>query len=430
MKKIFTVIIFTSIMSFISFGQNSIEFDGSGDYVNCGTIAGLANSTQLTIELWINSDALGGYTHFMDLIGGSLAVQQDNAANTIQFVSYLSGQRIALGTMTGITTGTWHHIAAVFDGTQTGDDKVKIYYDGSPLALTYSGTGMFTAALSGSVDVILSRSSLTVDGRMDEVRIWNIALDASAISSIYSQTFSNPTSPSSCLMAYYQMTNGSGTTVTNNANPGTNDGTFVNNTSWSGSEPTLNSVSAPTCSSLLPVELIDFTAKEIENQVNLSWSTASELDNEGFDLQRSPDAKSWETLDFISGFGTSLDAHSYTYKDKSPLKGQSYYRLKQMDYDGAFEYSKVVSVEVGGERNAMLFFPNPGSEGGSVNLRIDSENFESGELTLFDMTGKAVLVQKISSANMDLDLSYLSKGIYAARLTFGGEQLVEKLLIE
>ncbi len=180
----------------------------------------------------------------------------------------------------------------------------------------------------------------------------------------------------------------------------------------------------------LPVELIDFAANAGKEVIDLYWRTASELNNEGFDLQRSPDARNWETLEFISGFGTSLEKRSYTYTDKNPLKGQNYYRLKQMDYDGQFEYSKVVSVEVVGERNAMLFSPNPGSEGGSVNLRIDSENFESGELTLFDMTGKAVLVQKISSANMDLDLSYLSKGIYAARLTFGGEQLVEKLLIE
>ncbi len=138
----------------------------------------------------------------------------------------------------------------------------------------------------------------------------------------------------------------------------------------------------------------------------------------------------WKSIGFESGAGTSFETHSDNYIDATPHTGLNYYRLKQIDYDGAYEYSKTVSVEVGRNDRQLFFSPNPSPEGNTINLHINYDNFESGTLTIFDLTGKAVLMQDINASRMDLDVSQLSKGIYIARLTSGREQPVERLLIE
>jgi len=112
--------------------------------------------------------------------------------------------------------------------------------------------------------------------------------------------------------------------------------------------------------SALPVELLSFRAENIDNTIQLKWQTTNELNNTGFEILRSKDLRSnWEALDFIPANTSSLDLNNYQYTDNEPLVGTNYYRLKQIDVDGAFQFSDTVVTNFRPSGGEIQFFPNP-----------------------------------------------------------------------
>jgi hypothetical protein len=97
---------------------------------------------------------------------------------------------------------------------------------------------------------------------------------------------------------------------------------------------------------LVPVELVSFSASVVGTEVNLSWMTATELNNQGFEIERSTNQAEWEKIGFVEGKGTTTLMNYYSYAVKSLKTGTYFYRLKQVDFDGTFEYSSIVEVEV------------------------------------------------------------------------------------
>jgi len=111
---------------------------------------------------------------------------------------------------------------------------------------------------------------------------------------------------------------------------------------------------------IVPVELIDFKAKTSDAQVSLSWKTASEINNAGFEVQRSTDGRNFQNLTFVEGKGTSFEKNKYHFDDKTVRSRQLYYyRLRQIDFDGNFEFSKVLTAKLEGEGISGVFSPNP-----------------------------------------------------------------------
>jgi len=120
---------------------------------------------------------------------------------------------------------------------------------------------------------------------------------------------------------------------------------------------TINGSSAP--STALPVELLFFDAQVNEkNQVNLLWATASELNNDYFTVERSTDGGNWEIVEIVAGSGTTSVRTDYQTLDERPNKGISYYRLKQIDFDGTISYSNIVSVFVDSEDKQIIKITN------------------------------------------------------------------------
>ncbi len=111
------------------------------------------------------------------------------------------------------------------------------------------------------------------------------------------------------------------------------------------------------CPQYLPIELTHFQAQIQNKTALLTWQTATETHNEGFEVQRSKDGTTWEKIGWQDGQGDSQTPYDYTYTDENPLSGTSYYRLKQIDFDGAFSHSDVVKVEY--ESNGISIYPNP-----------------------------------------------------------------------
>jgi photosystem II stability/assembly factor-like uncharacterized protein len=123
---------------------------------------------------------------------------------------------------------------------------------------------------------------------------------------------------------------------------------------------------------VVPVELTSFTATGIGNEVQLNWTTKTELNNSGFEIQRSVDGNEWQKINFISGYGTTSEAQNYSYIDRELEIGNYQYRLKQIDYDGSFDYSDIISVLVSGELNYTLEqnYPNPFNPATTIKFSI------------------------------------------------------------
>jgi len=105
---------------------------------------------------------------------------------------------------------------------------------------------------------------------------------------------------------------------------------------------------------VLPIELLHFSAKAIGSQVLLNWSTATELNNDYFTIERSVNGINWEVVDMVNGQGTTTQQSNYELLDTRPFTGISYYRLKQTDYDGDYSYSSLAAVTVSGEPRKLM----------------------------------------------------------------------------
>lgn len=136
----------------------------------------------------------------------------------------------------------------------------------------------------------------------------------------------------------------------------------------------------------LPIELIAFDATANDNQVDLNWSTGSERDNDYFTIERTLDGINFEVVGTVKGSGNSSIKNDYSYTDYNPFNGVSYYRLKQTDFNGAFEYFDVQSVTVKKSSFNSNVYPNPTSTG-TVKLTVPQNN-EMVQLKIYNLMGQ------------------------------------------
>ncbi len=182
--------------------------------------------------------------------------------------------------------------------------------------------------------------------------------------------------------------------------------------------------------SVLPVELTSFEGTGKNQQVELSWTTASELNNDFFEVQRSTDGRSFEVLGKVQGAGTYTGTLDYAFTDRTPKAGVNYYRLRQVDYDGAFEYSKVIAIEVIEKSGELGLFPNPATETVEVRLPVSWLDGQA-EVRIRDMTGKVVrhLPMQSIEGPQSFSLGGLMAGYYTVEAFNGTELLSTRLLV-
>ncbi len=178
-----------------------------------------------------------------------------------------------------------------------------------------------------------------------------------------------------------------------------------------------------TSNSALPVELTAFNAFKKDTEVALHWETAAEINNEGFAIERSADGRSWESLDFVSGHGTTEQAIRYQWMDEQPLRGHNYYRLKQMDFDGKFEYSPVVQVDFS-ESGDFEVFPNPATE--VLQYQLGAEQ-EVQRLQVYGQDGR--LFHESERIDGQLDLSNFPAGRYILRLITAKDSMQKTFIV-
>lgn len=181
-----------------------------------------------------------------------------------------------------------------------------------------------------------------------------------------------------------------------------------------------------------PVKLIDFKAGRSGNKTLLNWKTATENNNKGFSVERSGNGGEWNQLVFVNGNGTSVSQKEYTATDNSPLKGMNYYRLKQIDNDGKFTYSPIVSLRFSDNALGFSFYPNPVK--GQLNISLETIESNAAVLKMMTADGKTVKTISInrshSNSNLLFSTGTLSPGIYYLVLQDGGNAKSGRLVIE
>ncbi|MEM9328436.1 MAG: T9SS type A sorting domain-containing protein, partial [Bacteroidota bacterium] len=186
----------------------------------------------------------------------------------------------------------------------------------------------------------------------------------------------------------------------------------------------------------LPVELLSFSALRLSNAVRLNWSTATEINNDFFSVQRGVDGASFETLGLVDGQGNSDQQVDYEFLDQRPLSGNSYYRLKQTDFDGSFTYSDVILVQDGVARTPELsIFPNA-SNGLDFNWALQglTPNTEV-RLMLYDLQGNVIIerTQFVDDSGAYSGRGFegvlLESGLYLLKATNVGKEMVSRLIV-
>lgn len=170
----------------------------------------------------------------------------------------------------------------------------------------------------------------------------------------------------------------------------------------------------PLCGTL-PVEYMYFEAVEKDGKPLLRWATASEVNNSHFEVQRSTDGERWEPLGKVNGFGTAYIVNEYRFADDQPRTGTNYYRLKQVDYDGAFEYSPVVSFEV---EKTLTVYPNPSSDF----VIVEGEG-KPQEVILYSGIGQVIKIVSGYEYGQKISLSGLLPGLYILSVDKNYKQL-------
>ena len=185
---------------------------------------------------------------------------------------------------------------------------------------------------------------------------------------------------------------------------------------------------------VVPVELISFNATIVNGGVMLNWYTATETNNSGFSIERATDVTDFEELFFIGGYGTTTERNVYTYLDESVQSGIYHYRLKQIDFDGSFEYLNTVSVDLGmpGGYSLKQNYPNPFNPSTNIEFQLPVSGFVS--LKIFDVLGNElkVLVNQEKTAGfyqVEFDATGLPSGIYFYKLETENFSDIKKLTI-
>ncbi len=198
---------------------------------------------------------------------------------------------------------------------------------------------------------------------------------------------------------------------------------------------------------VVPVELISFTANAIDDKVELNWTTATESNNSGFEIQRLQDSKieklndlptgqaGWETIGFVPGYGTTTEPKSYSFIDKDVTSGSYKYRLKQIDFDGSFTYSNEVEVVVDfAPKEFVLYqnYPNPFNPVTTISWQSPVGIHQV--LKVFDVLGNeiATLVNEYKNAGIhevEFFAADLASGIYFYQITGDSYTEIKKMIL-
>jgi len=443
----------------------ALSFNGTSTSVNAGTSSSFNLTGQFTIEGWFKvSSFTDGWQAIVTKGDGAWRVQRYNGTDNLDFgTNGLSNQD--LQGSANVNDGDWHHFAAVYDGSNK-----YLYVDGTLDAEAAVTGSLSTDSYAVSIGSNAQVSSRNFDGLIDEVRIWNAALDSTTIQEWMNRNIAAYHPYYSSLVGYWQCNDGSGTIAHDASGHGFN-GTLVGSPAWTSvtrecsvhaaltglassttyhySLEATNAAGATTTPDLtfmtagpLPVQLASLKAAAQGLNAVLQWQTSTEVDNEGWQVEREAigypgtPKTDWETAGFVKGAGTSTHPVQYSFTDRGLAPGFYSYRLKQSDRDGTSEYSRLVEVEIGSAPRVFALsqnYPNPFNPTTTIEFTLEHDGHVT--LKVYDILGRevATLLDDTRQAGVYqqaiFDATRVSSGVYIAVLQSGGKQLLKKMLL-
>lgn len=182
----------------------------------------------------------------------------------------------------------------------------------------------------------------------------------------------------------------------------------------------------------LPLNLLTFTGKSNEQDIDLFWSTMNEMNVSGFEIQRSGNSNDFKMIGQISANGYNTDSNHYTFTDTEPEMGNNYYRLKMVDDDGSFQYSPKISFEFGKEFQDLRLFPNPANS--QITLQFKTALEGDLIINLYNAIGqevrKQVFIPEKGGNEIQIDVSALSQGFYLLEMQQGKFKEVKRFAVK
>jgi len=401
----------------VQFGDNGITLNGVTDQVNMSANSQYDLSSG-TVEFWVNPTSLS--TTFSTVLG-------NRGTGGVRYTFDLSSTQIGIDNGSGIGTiaynlplATWTHLAFVSDGTQS-----TVYINGVP---TGTIPGGFGSATGQPLTLGIAKNTSGPDtqpfaGGIDEVRIWNTQQSASAILNNMDSTLLG-NEPG--LVGQFSFNDGNagadntGMTAAFDNTANMNDGVLTN-LAMTGTASNL--VSHPLTGVPLPILLTDFTASRQDYTALLQWQTAQEENTREFLVQRSPDGTTFSTIGTVAAAGNSSIILNYSFVDGSPVAGNNYYRLEEVDLDGYTTYTSVRLLNFSSSAKQLIWYAT-GYKAAEVCLIQGSNEF----YTLTDVSGQTLRQGQLSGGKTDI--SGLPSGLYIVKvLTATGQALTTKVFL-
>ena len=432
------------------------------------------SNESFSIEFWIKTNSTPSDAEVV------VGRRYSSSANNIWWIGLNSNAKVVFQLTdsggSGVTIGdkgsalsdnAWHLIAAVRDND---NGKNYLYVDGVKID---SAVQSYSAGFEGTNDVSLGYINFTpyyyYSGLLDEVAFYSVALTEAVIQNQYNKglkglgycelvisapsdlkaikdtqdttnvklSWSDNSSNElgfviqrklgdSASVAAYSNIDTVAANVTSYVDTTTTDTTKYTYRLYAYNADTVSAFSnIATIVTVLPVELTSFTANVVDGKVVISWGTATEINNAGFSIERSNDNKKFTEIAFVKGKGTSTDKSIYNYTDKSALSGKYYYRLKQVDFDGTYQYYKSIEIDLGLPKNYSLEqnYPNPFNP--STTIRFALTTSAKVNIKLYNTLGQEVATILNGELNAGIhetifNASNLSSGVYFYRLEVHG----------
>lgn len=264
---------------------------------------------------------------------------------------------------------------------------------------------------------------------------WSINRTAGSSTPVVTLSFENGYSCGISQLSDLRVSSWNGSLWANNGNQSTT-GDISFGTITASSSPSIwgeFTLSSVTAENIMPIELVSFKAfyNNTSNSVELSWTTASETNSNYFQTERSTDGINWDIVSTVNASGFSTTAMNYISKDCNPLKGTSYYRLKEVDFDGVFFYSPLQEVNINQIISDLTLRPNPFRD--QLVLNFYGEDDSAANIVIRNIFGQEVLNMntdsKIGDNTFTIETSLIPVGIYTLEIFRKNASVLEKAKI-
>lgn len=349
-----------------------VQFQASSSFDLPGGVASVSSWVKLD---YLPTEMPQAFGPIFDSQGDQYVLYVDKGNKEFRFKATTSGGAARPGIpQAELITGKWINVVGVYDGT-----NAKVYLNG-----VQKGILPLTGTITAGQIAMLGKSGTTgtpsyLQGKIDHVAVYSVALSESEILDLY------------------------------------------------------NNYKVP-ADYIVPVELTSFTAQAVKGKVELNWSTATETNNHGYEIQRSADKQNFTTVGFVRGAGTTTERQSYTFEDNYTGQSKVYYRLKQVDFNGTFwlsdviEISNLIPIEFGISQN----YPNPFNPSTTIEFQLPVD--AKVMIKVYDILGSevATLVDQFKEAGyhkLNFNGSALASGTYFFRIKANDFVQTKKMIL-